>query len=310
MIRICEYTPLYDEQLKAVDMMSFLNIKYHPDVLADTVCLAVEDDKLLGVGFLKAGATFLKVDTEELPYYYIHAEFKADENADAESQVIASRFMLEELKGSFTVIQDKYPGKRLILRLWCGAGKSAYLEFLMSLGFRPMRVIPVMVKELEDEEFTSDDSIILPNGEELKIREMNPCDENFAAAYTVTNREAFEVEDSIGELKFMMGGEDTHVFAVMKGERVIAAVTTWVVSEGRAVTENIFCARDCRRMGITGRLLEYTFSFLKAKGYEEASLTVFGDNQPAAQLYFKSGYQLESCILECHYELNYKNAAY
>lgn len=315
MIKIRNYSEEYDEQIKALSMVTFFTIKYHQDTIADSVCLAFDGEKLVGTGYLKAGATFLKIDAEDLRYYFIHAEFMADEEADAESQVVASGMLLEELIRRFDAVQDKYPGKRLILRLWCQAQQTDYLEFLMAYGFRLMRVTPILVRTLTDEDadvFTAKASnvISLKNGEKLEIRECDPYDEAFARAYTVTNREAFEVEDSLNELRFVMGGADSHVFAVMKGERVIAAVTTWLITDERAATENIFCAEDYRHMGVTSTLLGYVFGFLKDKGYEEGSLTVFGDNQPAMQLYLKLGYEVEGTLLECHYERDYKNIGY
>lgn len=324
-MEIIGYEEKYDEAIKNIDSVIYFNIKYHQDVISESVCLAVDKEEVLGVGFLKAGATFLKVEREALPYYFIHAEYLACEKLDAESQVLASGMLLEELKYRFDLIQKNYPNRRLILRLFCNAEKTAYLEFLMSYGFRPMRISPIMVYNLltdnsvDDENLTEQaandgivqsDRIILKNGEILEIREMNPEDEFFAGEYTITNREAFEVEDSINELRFTMGGQDAHVYAVMKGKRVIAALTTWCVFEGRSATENIFCAKDYRNKGVTSTLIKYVLGILKNKGYETASLTVFGDNQPAMQLYLKLGYEVEGSILECHYERDYKNIGY
>lgn len=322
-MEIIDYEESFDEAIKAIDPVLFYSIRYHGDVIKESVCLAVEEDELIGAGFLKAGATFLKVEEEQLPYYFIHAEYQADEEADEESQVIASGMLLEELKERFDLIQERYSDKRLILRLFCNAEKTAYLEFLMYYGFRPMRISPIMVRDLSDEsyEMTSDmdeaqeknnpeTEILLDNGEVLVIKEMDPEDEEFAREYTITNREAFEVEDSINELRFTMGGQDAHVYAVMKDRRVIAAVTTWCVYEGRSATENIFCAKDYRNMGITSSLIEYVLSILKGRGYKTASLTLFGDNQPACRLYMKLGYEVEGEMLECHYEKNYKNIGF
>ena len=306
MVKLTEYNEKYDTRLRKLDPVTYYTIKYHSDVITESVCAAIDGNKLIGVGFLKSGATFLKVDKLDLPCYFIHAEHIEDEKADPEKQIIASELILERLKTVFGDIQEKHTGKRLILRLWCDAKRIVYEEFLMMHGFRPMRIIPVLVRELtkEDERYyeSSRKTITMNDGEELRIEEMNPNDDSFMEAYTVTNREAFEVEDSENELKFVMQGEDSHVFAVMKEKRVIAAVTLWRISGERAATENIFCAADYRRKGVTSQLLKYVFGFLKSRGYEQASLTVFGDNQPAAQLYFKLGYEVESNFLELHYE--------
>lgn len=305
-----DYSEQYDAMVQNIDMVTYYTIKYHKDVIEGSVCVAAEDGQAVAVGLLKAGSTFLKIDELDLPYYYIHAEFLADTGADTEMQVEASEMILEELKDRFDAIQKKHPTKRLILRLWCNSEKTAYQEFLMAHGFRPMRVTPIMERELTDEDMQFNSELIKVGSEKFLIREMDPEDEDFAREYLITNGEAFEVADSINELRFVMGGEDSHVFAVMKGERVIAALTTWVVSEGRAATENIFCATEYRNRGITTALIEYALGFLREEGFETASLTVFGDNQPAVQLYLKLGYEIAGNMLELHYEKNYKNVGF
>lgn len=311
MLKITDYSEKYDEQLQLLDQVIFFTVKYHADVIKSSICLAVSDDKLIGAGYLKAGSSFLEVDKEELPYYYIHAEFAADIKTEPGIQIEASGMLLDGLKERFDALQREYASKRLILRLWCMADKTAYLEFLISYGFRPMRVTPIMVRQLSDEDLEyAPEKLLDRDGKELEIEEKDPFDSSFMDEYLLTNKEAFEVADSANELRFVMGGPDSHVYAVMKGKRVIAALTLWSVTDKRAATENIFCAKDYRRRGITSCLINYACKKLREQGYEEASLTVFGDNQPAEQLYLGLGYEVEGCMLECHYEKSYKNIGF
>lgn len=312
MIKTVKYDSKYDEQIKAIDMVLYYTIMYHSDVFTDTVLLAVreEDDCLTGVGYLKAGATFLKVKTEELPYYFIHGEMFVPEDADAEALVISMDMLIDALKKEFEDIQAEYPGKRLILRTWSNADNKDYLEFLMVHGFRQMRVTPIMVKNLVDEDFDNVAPQITVGDEILEIKEMDPNDPAFLREYMVTNREAFEVEDSAAELLFMLDGGDSHLYAVMKGDKVIAAVSSWQIDDRRATTENIFCKEEYRHKGVTTALIKYVLGILKERDYEEASLTVFGDNQPAMQLYLKLGYELNGTLIECHYEREYRNIGY
>lgn len=304
------YNEKYDKAIQNIDMILFFTIKYHNDVLKDTVTLAVDGRKVCGVGYLKAGATFLKVEKENLPYYFIHSEIFTDVSADPALQVGAMSLLLAELKRRFLEIQDKYSDKRLILRMWSPAENLDFLEFLMEHGFRQMRLTPIMVKSLTKKDIKKDDTDLSFIEEGLHIREMDPNNDEFLKAYMVTNREAFEVEDSGDEMKFMMGGADSHVWAVMKEDRVIAALSTWQISEKRAATENIFCAEDYRKKGVTSALIKYVFSQLRKSDYREASLTVFGDNQPAMQLYLKLGYVLNGELIECHFEKEYKNIGF
>lgn len=310
-MRIVKYDVKYDEYIKDIEEVTFYTVKYHPDVIKESIAIVLDNEIPVAIGYLKAGATFLKVDKEELDYYFIHAEFLTSSVCDVEIQVTASAMILEELKAGFLRIQDRYSDKRLILRIYARADAVNYIQFLMEAGFRQMRIMPIMVKNLlETDTPCLGDKIELDDGQILFIKEMDPNDDGFMSEYTKTNREAFEVEDSANELRFIMGGEDSHVYAVMDDNRVAACLTTWRINSNRAATENIFCAEKYRNRKITTQLLEYVFDKLKAWGYEEASLTVFGDNQPAQQLYLKLGYEVEGLMIELHYEKEYKNIGY
>lgn len=308
MLEIIEYNEKFDDDIMKLDELMFLEIKYHADVLKETICIALYNNEFAGVGFLIAGATFLQIEKQELPYYHLHAEYKAVVGTDYE--VEASTEMLENLKLKFCRLQDTYFDKRLILRLWCGGSESAYMEFLLYHQFRAMKVTPILVKSLDDSGKKHElgiDEFLFRLDKEMKIQEIKPNeDPELMKSYMEANGSAFCVEDSENELRFRLGSPKSHVFAVMKGSQVIASVTTWEVSEKRAATENIFCIEKYRNRGVTTALLEYVFNYLHGNGYREASLTVFGDNQPALQLYFKLGYELLATLVEMHYETDYE----
>lgn len=307
MLEIIEYDIKYNSDIRKLDELMFLEIQYHADVLKNTICIALYDGEFTGAGFLIAGPTYLQLGKQDLPYYHLHAEYKAV--VGTECEVEASTEMLKHLKLDFCKLQDRYYDKRLILRLWCGGSESAYMEFLMYHEFRAMKVTPILVKSLDMGQMKRELQIsefLYRLDKKLEICEIKPQeDEKLMRAYMNANGSAFEVEDSENELRFRLASPKSHVFAVMRGNEVIASVTTWEVSKNRAATENIFCIEKYRNRGVTTALLEYVFDYLRENGYHEASLTVFGDNQPAVQLYFKLGYELLATLVEMHYETDY-----
>lgn len=315
MLEIVDYSERFDGDIIRLDELIFLELKYHQDVIKDSVCIALQDGAFAGIGFLIAGATYRVIDERELRYYQISVEYKAVEGTEWEIE--ASEAILEDLKLSFEDICNEYPEKRLILRLWSNGANNAYIEFLMMMEFRPMKVTPILEKRLDCnqkqagalmEQARADIRAI---GSALTITEIFPNrDEHMMSEYLRSNGSAFEVEDSSAELCFRMEGPFTKVFAVMEGETVVASVTVWKITEEQAATENIFCIDGYRNRGITTALLQYAFAFLRQEGFSRASLTVFGDNQPAVQLYFKLGYELTGTLLEMHYEPDYLPVQY
>lgn len=310
MLEIVDYSDEYDEDIKKLDELMYLEIKYHGDVVEESICLALYDGVFAGIGFLIAGSTFRQIDNRELPYYHLHAEYKAVTDTDYEVQV--SQEILEDLKISFCDIRKRYPDKRLILRLWCGGSEAAYMEFLMYHGFRPMKVTPIMLKSLDGDIGlkinTCDEAAeyLRSIDESLVLREIKPqSDEKLMREYMRTNGGAFGVEDSEDELIFRLYSPDSHIFAVMQGDKVVASVTVWKVTRDRAATENIFCDENFRNRGITTAMLGYTFDYLRKSGFHEASLTVFGDNITAVRLYIGLGYEIMTTLIEMHYETDY-----
>jgi len=309
MLEIVDYCDEYDEDIMKMDELIYLELKNHKDVISESVCIAVRDGEFAGIGFLMAGASFKFIEERELRYYQISVEYKAVEGTEWEIE--ASEAILEDLKLSFEDLCDLYPDKRLILRLWSNGANNAYIEFLMMNEFRPMKVTPILEKRLDYDELmpgamkrAKEELAGINPG--LEIKEIFPNkDENLMREYMKSNGSAFEVEDSTAELCFRMAGPFTKVFAVMDGETVVSSVTVWKISDEQAATENIFCIEKYRNQGISTLMLQYAFAYLREHGFSRASLTVFGDNQPAAQLYFKLGYELTGTLIELHYEPDY-----
>lgn len=311
MIELTSYDPRYDEELAALDTQMALEIRCHGDVMPESVCIALADGKAAGAAYIIRHATFLHL-RKNLEYYYLHGVCKALPGHPAEVGI--SDALMEDLKETYRRTQAEHPGKRIALRMWCGAEKTDYAEYLMSHGFKMSRIMPVMVRKLSGSEsekpadgqsgmMSTDEArnhFPLPDGYE--IREMH-LTEDFTAEYRKVNGAAFSLPDSMEELRFYTAG-GARIFAVMKGDSLAAALTTWRISDTRAATENIFCKPSLKRKGLTSALIEHVCTLLAAEGYKDASLSLFGENTPAFKLYEKLGYEVTGFILEALYEAN------
>ncbi len=310
MIELTSYDPRFDEELTAFDVQMAAEIRFHGDVMPESVCIALADGQVAGVAYIIRHATFLHL-RKNLEYYYLHGVCKALPGHPEEVEI--SDALLEDLKETYRRTQAEHPGKRIALRMWCGAEKTDYAEYLMAHGFKMSRIMPVMVRKLNggtENEKPADGQNDLTGTDELRkhfplpdgyeIREMQLTDD-FTAEYRKVNGAAFSLPDSMEELRFYTAG-GARIFAVTRGESLAAALTTWRVSDTRAATENIFCRPSLKRKGLTSALIVHVLNLLKEEGYEEASLSLFGENQPAFQLYEKLGYEVQGFILEALYE--------
>lgn len=293
-LEIVRYESKYDNGMVEINPILALSVRYHGDTFQDTVLVAKSGEDVVGFGFLSAGPTFL--DMEHCDICHVHVEFTAERGHKLE--VEASGALLEALIEAFHKMEKKYPEKKLVLRTWCRASATHYLEFLMQYEFMIKRSTPVMVRNLEDMSDLSED-YRLPKG--LCIREI-AFDEAKMKQYIAASGKAYVVPDSPSELWFRLGGGQTRVFSVMKDDAFVASITVWPVSEYRYATENIFCIPEYQRKGIASSLLRFALHKVKEMGGTEASLMVFGDNTPAQLCYLNLGYEVEDIMLEMHYE--------
>lgn len=293
-LEIVKYDASYDRQMDEINPILALSVRYHGDTFRDSVLVAKIKDEVIGFGFLSAGPTFL--DMEHCDVCHVHVEFTADRGNRLE--VEASAALLECLVEEFREMEKKYPEKQLVLRTWCRASATHYMEFLMQFAFMIKRSTPVMVRKLEDVSDLSEDYRV-PKG--LEIRKM-VFDEAVMERYIAASAKAYVVPDSPSELWFRLGSGKTEVYSVMKGDEFVASVTVWPISEYRYATENVFCVPEYQRKGIASTLLRYVLHKIKENGGTEASLTVFGDNTPAQLCYLSLGYEVEDVMLEMHYK--------
>lgn len=305
---IISYDEKYDKQLAELDQLMFYYVKYHPDVIKDSVYLAVENDILLGVACFQKRSSFLAINSENIRYHELIIHCEVDNTYSDCNNVFVQ--LLDKLKENCDSISMQYPGKRIFMKTWLPEEAHDRIELLMRHGFTVGRGTLILVRKLDECE-SIDTSVAKPlevkfedRTEQLEIREV-VFDEKTMAAYETANADAFIAPDSIGDLWFKLNDPEIKVFAALKGEQIISAVTVWRVGEKRAATENIFCISDFRRKGITGAVINYACSYLKQCGFEEASLTVFQDNIPAFLLYEKLGYRYEKMNFGLQYEKDY-----
>lgn len=311
-LRLVQYTDEYDEQIEKLDQLMFWKIKFHPDLIRETVYLVVEEKNLVGVAYLIKRSGFIHID-QNLAYHEIILENYIEAEAANPGEIMS--LLLEQMKIECDRISADYPGKRIFIKCWAPEEEHERIECYLNNGFYIGRGTLILVRKLDHVktydfskpkymDFQTEEGI-----ETLEIKELT-MEDDFLEEYERANGNAFVIPDSIGDLTFKMNGPDVKVFAVMKGKQIISSITIWECSEKRAATENIFCIDTYRRKGVTSALIEYVCAYLSSEGYEEASLSVYQDNLPAIHLYEKMGYRYEKLYLGLQYETGYTAVVY
>ena len=333
MIEIIPYSTEYDPFLEAAAPGKLREMRTHGDVLQDSVRAAVLDGRCLGFGYLIADEDFrraaeaeacraaeaeerAKAEAEDCPAdgcpeCHLSLEFQALPDAgEMEPEVCAE--LLASLLDFFDALRESMPDRKPILRTWCGAGKTAYMDFLMSYGFSAARPMLVYTRALTEEdrfpalgahelnqtepEKTSNRCCVLTKIHETKLENTDEF-----SAFLSTMERAFETPESAENLRYRLADPGTRVFAAYEGERIIGGMVTWKTGACAASTEYIFCDPDRQRSGVAERLVRFAFAALRATGVTHVLLTVYGENIGAVSLYQKLGYELKSVLIEMQY---------
>nr|MCR5733995.1 hypothetical protein [Lachnospiraceae bacterium] len=129
-LRIILYDKKYEDLLKQTDSHVLMEINHNGDIIGSTVILAVsslspEYTVISGTGCLMRGYGSY-CDPSYTGKRFVHASFKGY----GEAEVPASDMLLDRL---ISIYKKEFSDH--ILRLWCRAKNTVYLDFLVAKGF-------------------------------------------------------------------------------------------------------------------------------------------------------------------------------
>lgn len=311
MITVVPYAKTFEEPLRELDENMFLEVTEHADVLPGSVIVALTDGVFSGAGYLYQSASYKAID-RTLLYYHLHPVFKAIPGSRTEIEV--SEALLDCFIDEYEAIREKYPKKRIILRLFAKSSQTALLSLYYAHGFHAGRaMIHMSCPTAEAAHYR------IPWGYgffRLPLDKPGVLDE-----YLRVNGAAFVVPDSAEELLFNARYRDARVYGLVDMKKMddsssvlpgklAAAVSVWPMGNGRIATENIVCDPAYQRRGLMTALLSKVISEVRKEGFTEASLSLFADNAPAMGLYQKLGYGIEEVIMTLEYEHGYRSIPY
>ncbi len=285
------------EQIMEIDYMMWLQLQWNESFQKESFFVVEKDKQLLGVAALAYDGTwyYLDRDVDYIPKYRMNIHFAIKEECKQKNDVKA--LLIQALKIHFQQIKKAYPDKSLAIRLWSDSTDIEEIQTMLDQGFIIEDTMMVLAFDLNQEV----PSFRVPD--EVKIG-IHDFDGDGMKKYLIANALGYDnVQDSEEELKFRLQGEKTKVFTAMVGEEVVASTTVWELGNGRSASENVFTIPQYQRKKIGAETLCTALRYLQKEGEKEASLTVYGSNYPALQMYLKIGYKLQYHLLEMHYTL-------
>lgn len=285
------------EQIEKLDKMLWLQLKWNKTFHSEDAFVAFEGERIVGAAALYYDRTFYYLWRTEghIPKYHMGISYVVEETR--EDKLIIKCALFERMKVHLRKWRERYPDKKMSMRICCNHTEIEETEFMLSQGFTIEQVIMVMRFDLTRE---------IPKYEipkEVEIGVHN-FDGDGMERYMKANELGFDnLQDAEDELRFELMADNAKVFTATVNGEVVSSTTTWSFGEGHSATENVFTIPAYRRKNIGIETVCTALRSLKEDGEKEATLTVFGSNLAAIQMYLKIGYHLQYYLMEMHYTL-------
>lgn len=148
---------------------------------------------------------------------------------------------------------------------------------------------------------------------EIEIKELKPDDvEDFMASIQLF-KEVFDMKDfsppSTSYIQKLLEQQDFHVFTAIKNERIVGALTSYVLKQYYAERPlayifDLAVSRDMQRRRIGTLLMEETIRFFKEKGFEEVFVQADQAEQHAVDFYRSTKPTEEEKVIHFYYCLH------
>lgn len=265
------------EYLDKNDMLAYLEISYHKDVIGDFIFSHTDSNNTLdGVLYFKRHYTWYS-ENADLNRICPQISTQNDETF-AE--------LLEYAKKWLCFHSDDFTDKKPCLAFWENSSGTARLQKFMRCGFMEYSVCPCL-------KFKLNDSLkIYPVPKNMRIDELTYDPESVAEFIGATGEANNGVHDSEAELWFMSGESSHKVFMLKDGDKIVSSAAIWRITDERAAIENIFTSPEYRRKNMARVIITNTLEVLRRQGYKLATLSMRGRNLKAMRLYQSLGAEL------------------
>ncbi len=205
---------------------------------------------------------------------------------------------MEALLARASEIKKTYPNKTIRLIKHIPADNHEDIDYFLSKGFAAYSNILVMKRDLA--EVIPD----VPSVEGVQVINWKMATEAEKKQYLKADaRSNSGVCWSLNLLTWYTYSPEWEAFTAFSGDQAIGSTMTWLITEERSATENIFVVPEWRKKGIARLVITEALKSLREKGKKIATLAVYGSNKPAIALYKSLGYKMFYTNIEIGFDL-------
>jgi ribosomal protein S18 acetylase RimI-like enzyme len=277
-----------------------LAYRYNPDFKpANIFCAVSPEDEILGVSSLEPHITWASIDTNcQDPDYIYSLKMNIVLNPACTTEKSVTTSLIDALLARAKEIRKDYPEKRIRVINYIASDNNEQIDSYLSKGFAVYTTSLVMKRDLTEEipEQPCSNNVKIIN---WKMTTEEDLKKYYNTDYKCSNGAAW----SINMVRWMRNAPEWVTFAAFSGDELIGSVMTWLITEDRNATENIFVLPQWRRKGVAKAFITEALKYLKSKGKTVATLCVYGDNKTAINLYKSLGYKMYFVNLEFGYDV-------
>lgn len=297
---IRNYTKEDAEKIGNFDNISVLSYMYNGDFKPENIFCAVNaDGEIYGVGHLVPHDTWALIGKDGMSHDFIYKLWlNISFNSELEPPESVKNELMEALIKRARQFKEVHPNKRIRLIKFIKSDENEEMDYFLSKGFAVYGNNLVMKRDLTVEipDVPKVDGIDVINWK----METEDEKKQYLAAEAKSNS---GVCWSLNLLYWYSFGPEWAAFTAFSGDKPIGSTMTWLITDERNATENIFVIPEWRKKGVARLVITEALKSLKSKGKKMATLCVFGDNKPAIALYTSLGYEMYFINIEFGYDL-------
>ncbi|AIQ45079.1 hypothetical protein R70723_03535 [Paenibacillus sp. FSL R7-0273] len=271
---------------------------YHGDFEQKNMFLAAKDNEALAIAHLTYHDTFHAAGHDDDPWFIRYLTGEISFAGGDEDEAVKDALMNTLLARS-REIKAQHPEKRIVLNQYVDPDNLAEQSYFLKRGFTVYETIVVLKYDL------TRPVPVYPLPEDVQIRLFLLNNDEAREKYHSAEQASFDgVAWSLNHLAWMQGTPELVNFCAFSGEQFLGNTSTWKITDGHSVTENVFVIPQWRSRGIARNLLCTALAYLQEQGKAVATLGTYGTNKKAIRLYTQLGYELDGFRLTLGYEID------
>lgn len=288
------------DKIGSFDKVAELSYRYRGDFKpANIFCAVNSENEILGVADLEPHISWTPIEENSQDQDYIYrlcVNIRINPSYAAYKNLRSS--LMDAILARAKEIKKDYSGKKIQVIKYISSDNNEEMDLFISKGFIAYRNSLVMKRDLTEEIKPCDCS------SEFRIVNWKMETEDEVKRYVETDAKCNDgAAWNFDTISWMRYGPEWATFAAFSGDEFLGGVMTYLITEERSATENIFVLPEWRRKGVAKAFITEALNYLKKNGKTMATLCTDGDNKPAINLYKSLGYRMYFVNIEFGYDV-------